>query len=300
MGTPSATPLNPEPSEWVTLISSEIEQGTAVQRLGIPAEFAAHALDLDEMPRMKSGPGGTLIVLRLPVSQGGQAREPWVTQPIALVVMPGRIVAISRTTHPVLDRIAEFARADARHQPRLILRVLELCAEVFLHEVRCINVRVDELEAGLKQALGNRVVLELLKCQRGLVYFATALRAIEFLLERLQTSNLLRAAPEDHELLEDVRVEIRQALDMTQTSADILSQMMDAFASIISNNVNSVMKFLTGVTIVLMVPTLVASLWGMNVGLPFARHPMAFAGLVLASIALSGIVTAALALRRWI
>ena len=299
-GTSSATPLNPEPSEWVTLISSEIDQGTAVQRLGIPSEFAAHALDLDEMPRMKSGPSGTLIVLRLPVSQGGQAREPWVTQPIALVVMPGRIVAISRATHPVLDRIADFARADARHQPRLILRVLELCAEVFLHEVRRINVRVDELEAGLKASLGNREVLELLKCQRGLVYFATALRATEFLLERLQTSNLLRAAPEDHELLEDVRVEIRQALDMTQTSADILSQMMDAFASIISNNLNSVMKFLTAVTIILMVPTLVASLWGMNVGLPLAGHPMAFTGLVLASIALSGLVTAALALRRWL
>ena len=87
---------------------------------------------------------------------------------------------------------------------------------------------------------------------------------------------------------------------MTQTSADILSQMMDAFASIISNNLNAVMKFLAAVTIVLMIPTLVASFWGMNVGLPFARHPMAFAGLVVASIALSGVVTAALVVRRWL
>lgn len=141
-------------------------------------------------------------------------------------------------------------------------------------------------------------MVELLKCQKGFVYFATALRAPELLLERLQRSELLHAAPEDHELLEDVRVEIRQALDMTQTSADILSNTMDAFAAIISNNLNVVMKFLAAVTIVLMVPTLIASFWGMNVALPLAHHPLAFLGLVATSTLVSVLVALVFVARR--
>jgi magnesium transporter len=277
------------------------EQGEQrVFELGVPRSFYLHALDEDERPRMVVSEDATLLVLRVPWSDGEQAKEPWITRTLGLVLLRGRVVAISRAPHPVLDAIAQFADEGAHRQSRLVLHALQLVADAYLQELRRINRRVDRLEEALRASLENREVLELLKCQRGLVYFATALRSTEFLLERLQKSRLLHAAPEDAELLEDVRVEIRQALDMAQTSADILSETMDAFASIISNNLNVVMKFLAAVTVVLMIPTLVASFYGMNVTLPLAGHRLAFLLMVVLSFVMSAIVALIFIARRWL
>lgn len=298
---PASAALPPRPAEWSTVVAPSIELASAsVAELGVPLELVAHALDADELPRMQSSGGATLVVLRVPSYQGERAAEPWVTQPFGLVLSEGRVVAISATELPVLDAISRFAEVEARHPARLLLHALELVSAAFVREVRRINDRVERLESQLGSSLENREVLELLKCQKGFVYFANALRSTELLLERLQKSGLLRAAPEDAELLEDVRVEIRQALDMTQTSADILSEMMDAFASIISNNLNVVMKFLAAITVILMVPTLVASFYGMNVPLPLAHHPAAFSWLIVGSILACVALAVAFVFRRWI
>jgi magnesium transporter len=298
---PSATPPILAPSDWTTLVATSPEQGDElVSELGVPRQFYLHALDEDELPRMEASENATLIVLRVPWSDGEQAKEPWTTRPLGLVLLPGRVVAISRAPHPVLDAIARYADEGARRQSRLVLHALQLVAEAYLRELGRINRTVDRLEDALRASLENREVLELLKCQRGFVYFATALRSMELLLERLQKSQLLHAAPEDAELLDDVRVEIRQALDMTQTSADILSEMMDAFASIISNNLNRVMKFLAAFTVILMIPTLIASFYGMNVELPLASHPLAFLFMVVFSLVLSTLLAVVFVVRRWL
>jgi magnesium transporter len=298
---PASSALPARPAEWSTVVAPTVEAASgAVRELGVPLDLAAHALDADELPRMQSSDGATLVVLRAPSFQGTGAKEPWVTVPFGLVLSAGRVVAISATELPLLDAISRFAQAEARHPARLLLHALELVSGAYVREVTRINDLVERLEGDLGSSLENREVLELLKCQKGFVYFANALRSTELLLERLQKSGLLRAEPEDAELLEDVRVEIRQALDMTQTSADILSQMMDAFASIISNNLNVVMKFLAAITVILMVPTLVASFYGMNVSLPFAHAPWAFSLLVVGSIVLCAVVTVAFVFRRWI
>lgn len=297
---PPLAPLSPEPSEWTAVTAPTPEdRDRIIRELGVPAEFVAHALDVGELPRLESSTEATLVVLRVPVFLGHDQKEPWVTQPLGLVLLPGRVVAISAGAHPVLDAISRYATADARHQPRLLLHALQLTATAYLREVHRINEMADRMEDALRASLENREVLELLKCQKGFVYFATALRSTELLLERLQKSGLLHAAPEDAELLEDVRVEVRQALDATQTSANILSEMMDAFASIISNNLNTVMKFLAAVTVVLMIPTLIASFYGMNVALPLQKHTQAFTLLALISVAVSAIIAAWFVRRRW-
>jgi magnesium transporter len=298
---PSIPPLECRPAEWFPLVVSTVEGGARqLAELGLPTQFAAHALDADELPRMETSAGATLVVLRVPVFQGERAKEPWITQPFGLVLGEGRVVAISSAALPILDSISHYAAAEARHPARLLLHSLELVSEAYLREVRRINAAVDRLEEQLKGSLENREVMELLKCQKAFVYFTNALRSTELLLERLQKSGLLHAAPEDAELLDDVRVEIRQALDMTETSADILSEMMDAFASIISNNLNVVMKFLAAITMILMLPTLIASFYGMNVALPFAHHPWAFTLLMLVSLLACLIVAVAFVIRRWI
>ena len=159
---------------------------------------------------------------------------------------------------------------------RFVLRVLLHTSSRYLSHLRRMTRVIDALEDELQESTRNREVLELLKYQKSLTYFTTALRSNELMMERLQRSQWFASYPEDEDLLEDVITENRQAIDMTNITSNILSSMMDAFASIISNNLNRVMKLLASITIVVSLPTMVASFFGMNVGLPFEGHTWAF------------------------
>ena len=180
---------------------------------------------------------------------------------------------------------------------RFVLHAMHVTAQRYLYHLGEINKAVDALEDRLQASLRNREVLELLKRQKSLVYFTTALKSNEFMLERLQRSQLFQAYPEDQELLEDVLTEVRQAIEMTTISGNILSQMMDAFASIISNNLNVVMKFLASVTIILALPMLVASVYGMNIALPLQGHPAAL--LIVLGTSLFAAVVVVIVFWRW-
>jgi len=148
--------------------------------------------------------------------------------------------------------------------------------------------------------LRNREVLELLKYQKSLTYFTTALKANQLMMDRLQKGQMFKMFPDDEDLLEDALTEIGQAIEMTNISSGILSQMMDAFASIISNNLNAVMKFLASVTIILALPTLVASIYGMNVTLPLSGHPSAFWGVLGFAVVVSLLVVVIFWRRDWL
>ena len=142
---------------------------------------------------------------------------------------------------------------------------------------------MEHLEDQLQKSTRNREVLELLKHQKSLVYFATALRSNEVVMERLQRMQIFNQYEDDQDLLEDLLTENQQAIQMVNISADILSSMMDAFASIISNNLNAVMKALAAITIIISMPVVVSSFWGMNVNVPLGDHPAGFA--IVVSIA---------------
>jgi len=157
-----------------------------------------------------------------------------------------------------------------------VLQILLNTAQRYLHHLNAIDKGIDQLEDRLQRTPRNREVLELLKYQKSLVYFTTALRSNELMMERLQRSQLFKMYPDDEDLLDDVLIEIRQAIEMTSISSDILTQAVDAFGSIISNNLNVVVKLLTAMTIILTVPMLVASIYGMNVDLPFQDMQHAF------------------------
>jgi magnesium transporter len=170
---------------------------------------------------------------------------------------------------------------------RFLLHIFLVAAQQYLAYLRAINKTVDVLEDKLQLSLRNREVLELLKYQKSLTYFTTALKANELMMARLQKSQLFRMYPDDEDLLEDALTEIGQAIEMTNISSGILSAMMDAFASIISNNLNVVMKILTSVTIILALPTMAGSIYGMNIDLPFQTHPLAFWYVIGAAVVVS-------------
>jgi magnesium transporter len=170
---------------------------------------------------------------------------------------------------------------------RFVLRILLSTANKYLADLREITRAVDILEDELQLSTRNKEVLGLLKYQKSLTYFTTALKSNELMMERLQRSGLLKTYPEDEDLLEDVLTENQQAIEMTTITSNILSSMMDAFASIIYNNLNSVMKLLASITIVLALPSMVASFFGMNVHLPLETHPMAFMFIIVLSTLIS-------------
>ena len=287
---------------WVNVIDPSPEEIARLhQELGVPQDFITYPLDIDERARTEKEDNVLLIVLRIPYFQGEKADIPYITIPLGIVIIDKLIITICKIDN---DIIQDFAVGRVRDlstakKNRFILQILLKTASSYLQYLRNINKIVDVLEDKLQLSMRNEELLELLKYQKSLVYFSTALKSNELMMERLQRSQLFQMYPDDADLLEDVIIENRQAIEMTNIANNILSQMMDAFASIISNNLNVVMKFLTSVTIVLMLPTLVASLYGMNVKLPLQDSPHAFLITMLVSFGLSFLVALIFVQRDW-
>jgi len=211
------------------------------------------------------------------------------------------IITICRRPNEVIQ---EFTSGKMRglstaKRNRFILRLLLMTANRFLAYLREINRLVEATEDKMQASMQNREVLELLKYSKSLVLFTQALKSNELMLERLKRSQLFHQYPEDEDLLEDVITENQQAIEMVNISSTILSSLMDAFASIISNNLNVVMKFLASVTIVLSIPTIVTSFFGMNVKLPFQNLDLAYLLIIVLFLTISAVIVYLFIKRDW-
>jgi magnesium transporter len=264
---------------WIDVVAPTTEEIVQLQgMLGVPQDFITYPLDLGEMARTQKEDGATLIVLQVPYYQGEASDTPYITVPIGIVLANGSITTISKIETEVTREMTS-GRPRALHTDRpsrFVMQLLFITANKYLSQLRAINKTIDQTEDRLQLSLRNKEVLQLLKCQKSLLYFTTALTSNELMLKRLQKERLFHQDEEDQDLLNDVLTEVEQAIQMTHISHNILSQMMDAFTSIISNNLNVVMKFLASVTIILSLPTMIASFYGMNVRLPFEESPWAF------------------------
>jgi magnesium transporter len=261
-----------EPGCWVNVVDPlPAELDRLSEELGIPIDYPTYPRDVDERARTEKDEGVTLIILRVPRYEGDAADIPYVTMPLGIILTERAIVTIGKVEN---DLLADFARGRVKgwstaKRNRFVLQLLLSTAQHYLYHLGAIDKGIDRLEDQLQKTPRNREVLELLKYQKSLVYFTTALRSDELMMERLQRSQLFKLYPDDEDLLDDVLIEIRQAIEMTGISNNILTQTVDAFGSIISNNLNVVVKLLTSMTIILTIPMLVASIYGMNVDLPF-------------------------------
>lgn len=275
---------------WVNVADpSAQELRDLQQRLCIPQAFLAHSLDQGELPRTAREGGAMLIVLSIPHSQGVKADVPYATVPLGIILTDKFIVTVCKYDTEIIGGLlhSHLGSISTTRHNRFLLQLLQITAECFLRDLYAINQIVDRLEVQLGHSLRNRELLELLKYQKSLVYFTTALKLNELMLQHLQKSHLFQEFPDDQVLLDDVLTEVQQAIEMTGISSNILSQMMDAFASIISNNLNVVMKFMAAVTIIVSLPALIAALYGMNVHLPFQSMSWAFTAILALSLALA-------------
>ena len=274
---------------WIKAIDPTPEEINQLIDWGIETELITYSLDQDEMARVERDEGYTLILLRIPHFQGETHDIPYATVPMGIIIKENLIATICRHDSHITRILTngKYRGFKTAKRYRFVLYVLLETATRYLTYLREINRAVDYVEDQLEKSTRNRELLQLLKYQKSLVYFTTALHSNEVMMERLQRMRMFNQYDEDEDLLEDVITENQQAIQVSNINAEILSGLMDAFASIISNNLNVVMKVLTALTIIVSVPTIVSSFFGMNVQLPFGEHPLAYVGILIISLILS-------------
>lgn len=277
----------PVPGCWINVIDPTPQEIETLTAMGIPQDYLIYSLDPDERARTERD-GYLLILLRVPDYQGDKADIPYTTIPMGIILTDQHLVTVCKIENDILQHFSSGYRRgfSTAKRYRFILQILLATANDYLAHLRQITRKVDALEDQLQLSTRNKEVMELLKYQKSLTVFTTALKSNELMLKRLQQSLIFKTYPEDEDLLEDVLTETQQAIEMTNIESNILSSMMDAFASIISNNLNGVMKFLASITIILSLPTMIASFFGMNVDLPLDEHRMAFLFTILISFVL--------------
>lgn len=290
----------PKTGCWVSLINpDEVELMSTAERFGVDIDALRSALDTDERSRIEIDEAYTMVLVDIPTLEDGGDNELYTTIPLSITTTPDAILTVCMEETPVLrpfltGRIRDFNTAM---KSRFILQILYQNASLFLQYLHIIDRNSEIVENKLHKSTQNSELIELLRLEKSLVYFTTALRSNEAVMEKLLRSSSMKKYPEDGDLLEDVIVENKQAIEMANIYSGILSGMMDAFASVISNNLNIVMKLLAIVTIVMSIPTMIFSAYGMNlaaVGMPLSTNPYGFLAIVLGSVVLSLLVALAL------
>jgi magnesium transporter len=282
-----------EPGSWIFCTApDEAEIARAAGIMGMAAEDIRAALDEEERPRMESEEGKTLLLIDIPIRAEGEAAGTYSTIPLGIAMNEDYILTICLRDIPILrDFIAGKVKTFYTFKKtRFLFQILYRNASYYLNFLRQIDKRSYEIEKELHLSLRNEELIQLLNLEKSLVYFSTSLKSNEAVLEKILRFKPMRMFPEDEDLLEDVIIENKQAIEMANIYSNILSGTMDAFASIISNNLNIVMKFLASVTIVLAVPTMIASFFGMNVGIPLQESPLAFAFIIGVSMVISALL----------
>ncbi|MBC7340435.1 MAG: magnesium transporter CorA family protein [Firmicutes bacterium] len=288
-----------QPGTWIHLVAPTDEEVAAVAAAtGLPTDFLRAALDEDERPRQEAEGEQALVIIRIPV-----ARSPlqYTTIPLGIAVSQDFLVTVCLEETPVIDGLVAQGKVHPAKKTRLLLQLMYRAARLYLDYLERLDRKATELETALRRSMRNEEMFHLMEIQKSLVFLTTALRANQIVMEKLLRSRLrpvregengglpLRLYPDDEDLLEDAITENQQALSAAEVHSSILSGTMDAFASIISNNLNIVMKFLTAVTIILAIPTVIGTFYGMNVPLPLQHSPFGFGVIAGASVLAGGV-----------
>ncbi|MBI4762319.1 MAG: magnesium transporter CorA family protein [Chloroflexota bacterium] len=285
---------------WVKAVDPTPEEIEQLVNWGVDVDYINYSLDLDEMPRIERDEDYTFILLRVPHRQL-ESDPPYITIPLGIMIRGNMIATICKYDKEMFKVLAngKYRMLKTGKRYRFALYIFLETATRYLTHLREINRATEAIEDQLQKSQRNRELLELLKYQKSLTYFATALRSNEVMMERVQRMQIFNYYEEDQDLLEDVLTENQQAIQMTNINTEILASMMDAFASIISNNLNVVMKALAALTIILNLPTIVASFYGMNVTLPAQDHPLAFLFIIGVTVGVTAVATYIFYKRDW-
>ena len=283
------------PSCWINLVeptTTELER--VLTHAQVPRDFLTDPLDKDERPRFDYDDDSTMLIIHVPMPVDDDEVVPYRTVPLGIILFGSSVISVCSERTPVttafLDQIRRVCPPSDCY--RFAFRLLWHGGVLFLRYLHDIHQRTNALEEAAHESISNEVLLKLLMIEKTFVYFTTSLKADTIALTRANSARQLVMSEDDRDQLEDAMVEFQQALEMATIHANILNGTLDTFASLINNNLNNVMKYLTAATIMLAAPTLIASLYGMNIALPFQGHPRAFAIVMGISSALALVIGA--------
>jgi len=278
---------------WINLAdptTAELER--VLSHAGVPRDFLTDPLDREERPRFESEDGFHLVIVHVPCPVRGEEDDdsvlPYETLPLGIVLFGRSVITICSSQTPVTGAFLDQIRrvCPPADQNRFTFRLLWHAAVLFLRYLRDMHAKTEEIEDQLHESISNEMLLKLLTYQKALVYFSTSLKADNIVMNRLDHARQLNMTEDDHDVLDDAQVEYQQALETATIHSNILNGTLDTFASLINNNLSNVMKYMTAAAIVLAVPTVITSAYGMNIPLPMAGFEHAFA--VLAAV--SGVI----------
>ncbi len=277
-----------QPKCWVNVeFPDDDDLYFLTDELGVPSEFLSDIADVDERPRTEREDEWQLTILRIPLESNIQGL-PYMTVPIGIITSPDVTITLCyRKSQLMPDFISHIRRKGINiiSQADFITRIIYSSAVWFLKYLKLIYLEINRAEKELEESVRNEDLMRIMRLQKSLVYFSTSIRGNEAMLGRLRTAT--RVGDIDPDLIEDVGIELRQAYNTINIYTDICNSTMDALGSIISNNVNTIMKRMTSLQIVLTIPTMIASFYGMNVDVLIGNWQYSFVAIMLISIFIS-------------
>jgi magnesium transporter len=285
----------PDNGSWVNVLPplKQEEFSELSAALDIPLDFLTDSLDIDERSRFEEDDNVKLVVIKTPTENNSfnESDAYYITIPISIILTHNQIVTVNSFDNDAIKKFLHtFQNRHPDNRKMMALKIFEKIIQNYMASLKEINHRRNIVEQKLYDANRNEELLQLMRIQKSLVYFVTALRSNEMLLMKIERTNFLALNEEEKEFLADLIVDNSQALEMANIYTNILSSTLDAFASIIANNQNQVLKRLAVITIVLTLPVLVTSIYGMNVPIPYSNSPYAFYIPVFLSLMISLII----------
>jgi len=247
--------------------------------LNIPLDFLKDSLDIDERSRYEADDEVKLVVIKTPTENNSfnDSDAFYITIPICIILTAGQIVTVNSFENEAIKKfLNSFQNRHPDKKNMMVLKIFEKVINTYQDNLKEINQRRNSLEQRLYASSRNEELFQLMRIQKSLVYFVTALRSNELLMMKIARTDFLMLNEDEKDFLDDLIIETSQALETANTYTSILSGTLDAFASIISNNQNMVLKRLTTITLFMSIPVLIASIYGMNVPIPFQNSPLAF------------------------
>ncbi len=281
---------------WINMVNPTDEEIAYVtKKLNVTEQLLRYPLDLQEKPHIDEDEGSVLIDIDVPITEMKDGKKVYSTMPLGMVlVRDDYFITISLVKINVIDEITASRKklsVETEKKSRLVFQLLYNISKEFINYMGYISTDIDEFENAMNKSMKHKNLLTLLDLEKAMIYFSTSLKANQVVLQKLNRGRSIKLYEEDADLLEDTLIEGNQAIEMISTYSEILNGIIDIFGTIISNNLNVVMKFLASITFIMAVPTLISSFMGMNLDFPFPTDARGFAVTVAVMIISTLIIT---------
>ncbi|MCL2798592.1 MAG: magnesium transporter CorA family protein [Firmicutes bacterium] len=283
----------PKKNGWIHLESPTAEELLSTAALTqVPEEFLNSAMDEEETAHLDTEDDARLIVVDIPKMAKEGNKDTISTVPLAIAYNDRYLVTVCTKSTTVLTDFfdGKMKNVDTARRARLVYQILLRNATRFLYYLKQIDKASDRIQVGIAKSMRNEELLQLVELQKSLVFFSASLTANQAVFQKIYNMNVVKAPEDEHDILEDILIESKQGLSMCSVFREIIKSTMDAFGAVVNNNQNFIMKFLTAITIILAIPTVIAGLWGMNTGVPFEGELWGFFAALGIAVVISVVV----------